>query len=442
MRQAILTILLAFGLAGITSVNAQSGASYAAAKWNLWLTEKTEALKPPPSPAVTKTELENIKKNMALLDEKKRAAIKYWDAGAPSYRWSQIISKVSFEKQDLQLRMPGSWTSIAVYDATVLAWREKLKHKRKRPSQSDPSIKPLVDVPDSYSYPCEHTVTAVAAATVMAYFLPAKADSLLQLARAASQSRIDAGVQYPSDAEAAWKLGEMVAKQIIEKAKNDGSAIQWKGEVNKDPKKWTGSYPFGITLVGYTPLVLKSASQFRPGPPPDFENEMKELKTFKQTGKTTYLAHYWANTADVWTDLANQKLFEYKMMDNTPEVARFYATLTSSYHEMAIAIMDAKYAYWGIRPNQYDSTYKPMIGTPPFPGYPSGHAAGSSTSATILELFFPADAKQFRQLAKDCADSRFYAGIHFRTDNEAGLEMGKQLGKYIYDTWMSKTENH
>jgi hypothetical protein len=108
---------------------------------------------------------------------------------------------------------------------------------------------------------------------------------------------------------------------------------------------------------------------------------------------------------------------------------------------MAIAIMDAKYAYWGIRPNQYDSTYKPIIGTPPFPGYPSGHAAGSSTSATILELFFPADAQQFRKLAQDCADSRFYAGIHFRSDNEVGLEMGKQLGKYIYESWMTKTEN-
>jgi membrane-associated phospholipid phosphatase len=442
MKQAILTILTICGFTGFTSLRAQPGTNYAAAKWNLWLTEKTEALRPPPSIAVTRTELQTVKKTMASVDEKKRANIQYWDAGAPAYRWSQIVSKLAFEKPDLQLRMPGAWANIAVYDATVLAWREKIKYKRKRPSQVDPSVKPLVHVPDTYSYPCEHTVTAAAAATVMAYFLPAKADSILQLARAASQSRIDAGVQFPSDVEAAWKLGEMVAKQVIEKAKNDGSAIPWKGEMNKDPKKWTGSYPFGIALVSYTPLVLKSANQFRPAPPPDFENEMKELKAFKQTGKSTYLAHYWANTADAWTDLGNQKLFEYRIMENTPEVARFYAILTSSYHEMAIAIMDAKYAYWGIRPNQYDTTYKPIIGTPPFPGYPSGHAAGSSTSATILELFFPADAKQFRQLAKDCADSRFYAGIHFRTDNEVGLEMGRQLGKYMYDTWMTKTENH
>ena len=40
----------------------------------------------------------------------------------------------------------------------------------------------------------------------------------MQMAHSASQSRVDAGVQFPSDVEAAWSLGEQVAKQIIEKA--------------------------------------------------------------------------------------------------------------------------------------------------------------------------------------------------------------------------------
>jgi len=39
------------------------------------------------------------------------------------------------------------------------------------------------------------------------------------MAHAASQSRIDAGVQYASDVDAGWKLGEQVARQIIEPAK-------------------------------------------------------------------------------------------------------------------------------------------------------------------------------------------------------------------------------
>jgi membrane-associated phospholipid phosphatase len=208
--------------------------------------------------------------------------------------------------------------------------------------------------------------------------------------------------------------------------------------MNKDPKKWTGTYPLGITLASYTPLVLRSADQFRPPAPPEFEAEMKEMKNFKPNFKQRALAYYWASTGDSWTDLAGQKMFEYRMSDDAPAVAKIYAALTTAYHEAAIAIMDAKYAYWGIRPSQFDTTYKPLIATPPFPGYPSGHAAGAATSSAVLEYFFPADAKQFRQIAQDCADSRFYAGIHFRTDNEVALTMGRALGKYVVETLVKK----
>jgi len=329
--------------------------------------------------------------------------------------------------------------NIAMYDATILAWKEKIRYKRKRPQELDPSLKPAINAPLTYSYPCEHTVTAAAAATVLAYFYPDKADSILQLARAASQSRIDAGVQFPSDAEAGWKLGEQVAQQIIGKAKNDGSAKNWNGTVNKDPKKWTGAYTMGIKLIEFTPMVMRSADQFRPVPPPDFEQEMKDLKNYKQNSRSRFLAHYWANSGpEVWNDLASQKIFEYRIHEDAPAAARIYAALNVAFHEMTISIFDAKYTYWGIRPVQYDSAYKPMIMTPPFPGYPSGHAGGAGTSAAVLEYFFPADAKQFRQIAQDCADSRFYAGIHFRTDNETGLRMGETLGKYVAEAFMKK----
>jgi hypothetical protein len=208
--------------------------------------------------------------------------------------------------------------------------------------------------------------------------------------------------------------------------------------MNKDPKKWTGTYPMGIMMASFTPIVLRSPDQFRPPAPPDFKNDMQELKNFKATFKSASQAYYWASNADVWTDLANQKMFEYRMSDDAPAVARIYAVLSTAYHDMAIAIFDAKYAYWGIRPDQYDTTYKSLIPTPPFPGYPSGHAAGAATSCAVLEYFFPADSKQFHKLAQECADSRFYAGIHFRTDNETALKMGAELGKYIASSWMNK----
>lgn len=436
MKQIIFSIVITLSAIAAKTQN------YEAANWKIWLLDNPQQITIAAAPTVaqSKAEVQLIKQEMKKLTEKKLAAIKYWDAGAASCRWNQIAPKLIDQKPEVLLRIPTAWMNLAIYDATILAWKEKIKYKRKRPSTTDPSLKPVINIPNTYSYPCEHTVTAAAAATVLAYFFPEKADSILQLAHTASQSRIDAGVQFISDADAGWKLGEQVAKQIIEKAKNDGSAAVWDGKMNKDPKKWTGAYPMGIALAKFSPIILSSADQFRPAPPPDFETEMKELKDFKQTFKSRSLAFYWANSGgfDFWSDLAAKKMFEYRLMDDAPTAARIYAVLHIAYHDAAIAIFDAKYFYWGIRPAQYDSTYKPLITTPPFPGYPSGHALGAGATSAVMQYFFPTDTKEFQQLAQDCADSRFYAGIHFRSDNETGLRMGKEIGKYITEIWMKK----
>jgi len=443
MKQIILSIVITLSsIVVMAQMNSQhQSTTYEAANWKTWLLDNPQKIMSaaPPPDAQTKAELQFIKQELTKLDEIKLTEIKYWNAGATSYRWNQIVLGLMFQKQEVLLRLPASWMNIAIYDATILAWKEKAKYKRKRPNELDPSVKPVINAPQTYSYPCEHSVTAAAAAYMLAYFFPEKKDSIMQMAHAASQSRVNAGVQFQSDVDAGWKLGEQVAKEIIEKAKNDGSAIKWDGNMNKDPKKWTGAYPMGVTLPLFTPIVIRSADQFRLPPPPDFENDMNELKNFKQNFNSRSLAYYWASHGpEVWNDLASQKMFEYRMSDDAPAVSRVYTVLNVAYHDAVIAIFDSKYAYWGIRPVQYDTTYKPLITTPPFPGYPSGHAGGAGTTAAVMEYFFPADAKLFWQMAQDCADSRFYAGIHFRTDNEAALKMGKELGKYVAETWMKK----
>lgn len=445
MKQIVLSmfIMLVAATAMAQGKASRPSANYEAANWKLWLLDNAQQIvvSAPPNGAQTKTELQQVKQRVSKVDAKKLAEIKYWDAGAPAYRWNQILPQFAQQNQAVMMRMPGAWMNMAIYDATILAWKEKIKHKRNRAASIDNSLQTVVNSPATYSYPCEHSVTAAAAATMIAYFFPEKADSVLQMARLASQSRIDAGVQFPSDVEAGWKLGEAVAKQIIEKANYELANATYTGEMNSDPKKWTGKFAMGINFPLYTRFVLNSADQFRPGPPPDFENEMKELKDFKQTFKSKVSAYYWASRNDVWTDLASKKMFEYRMSDDTPAVARIYAVLSTGYHEMAIAVFDAKYAYWGIRPSQYDTTYQPLIHTPPFPGYPSGHAAGAGSSSAILSYFFPSDAKEFEALAQDCADSRFYAGIHFRSDNETALMMGRTIGKYVVEKWMNESRS-
>lgn len=429
-----LKLLLTAAVTGMLSAGFSQSSSDAG-NWKTYVITTSDAnIAAPPGKDQTQKELAAVKERISKNNAKTLQQIRYWDAGSPAYRWNELISGiVSMREPQIFFRMPNAWMNMAIYDATVVAWKAKYNYQRKRPSQIDPSIRALVDIPASPSYPCEHTVTAAAAANVLAYFYPALADSIMNLAREASQSRINAGVQFPSDVEAAWKLGEQVAIKIIEQAKKDGSDGKWSGSMNTDPKRWRGEVPVGAVAASFKPIVLKSGDQFRPPPPPDFANDMQEMKNFKQDFQSMHTALHWANLSgvDIWTQLASQKIFENRLDRNTPACARIYATLNVAMHDAVIVIMDAKYAYWGIRPFQYDTTYKPLLFTPPFPGYPSGHATASSTAATVLGYFFPADAEYFNKTAKECADSRFYGGIHFQSDNKVGLEMGKALGDYV-----------
>src|SRR5688572_31183576 len=178
-------------------------------------------------------------------------------------------------------------------------------------------------------------------------------------------------------------------------------------------------------------VVLESAREFRPGPPPDFEKEMAELKNYKQTFRSLSNAFYWAN--QLWfMDYLPKKIFESNLQVNPPRAARINATVNVATYDCFIACWDAKYTYWGIRPDQYDTTFHPaIIYTPPFPGYPSGHAAISGVMAEIYSYFFPDEKELFLKKAKEAAESRFQAGIHFRSDNNVALELGKKVGNKV-----------
>jgi hypothetical protein len=187
-----------------------------------------------------------------------------------------------------------------------------------------------------------------------------------------------------------------------------------------------------VPLAGHNKtVVLDSASQLRPGPPPDYTKDMAELQNFKPTFSSMSNAFFWAN-GDFWSDVLDKEIFEHNLNLNPPRDTRLHALCAIGLYDAFTACWDAKYTYWGIRPNQYDTTYRPpLLVTPPFPGYPSGHATISGVMAGLYGYFFPSEKSYFEKKAEQAAESRFQAGIHFRTDNVVGLDMGRKIAALI-----------
>ncbi|MFN2568946.1 MAG: phosphatase PAP2 family protein [Candidatus Dormibacteria bacterium] len=77
--------------------------------------------------------------------------------------------------------------------------------------------------------------------------------------------------------------------------------------------------------------------------------------------------------------------------------------------------------------------HQPFLATPVFPSYVSGHSTYSAAAAEVLSLLFPQHADRFAAMAREAAVSRLYAGIHYRSDNEAGLVLGRKVGQAVVD---------
>src|SRR5215204_5063510 len=112
MKKIILSVMIALTAIMATAqlnVKVQSD-KYEAANWKTWLLNNPQqiTISAPPAAVQSKVELQSIKQRIAKIDEKKMTEIKYWDAGAPSYRWNQIILGLIDQKPEIQLRMPGS----------------------------------------------------------------------------------------------------------------------------------------------------------------------------------------------------------------------------------------------------------------------------------------------------------------------------------------------
>ncbi|HYF32185.1 MAG TPA: phosphatase PAP2 family protein [Chitinophagaceae bacterium] len=384
------------------------------------------------APGSYKDEIAQVIAAQKNLDSASKQQVAYWNAGAPGYRWQEVIARLWPLDTTINGMMCNMLLGTATYDAMIAAWDTKYAYKRPRPFTADNRIKSLVPKPESPSYPCEHSVAAGAAVTIISHFYPMLKDSVNRMAQRSMAAQVAAGVAFPSDTRAGFDLGKKIAEKEIEQTKHLANRTPWDGKIPQGPGLWNGKKPMHAVAGLNKTVVLTSASQYRPAPPPDFAKEMEELRNFKHNFRTQSNAFYYATvTFGGSDDVLNKKIFEYNLHLNPPRAARIYAATGVATYDAFIACWDAKYAYWGIRPDQYDTTYKPLIPTPPFPGYPSGHALMGGMSSEVYSYFFPADKALFQKRARDGAESRFHGGIHFRSDNEVGLELGKKIGAAV-----------
>lgn len=228
------------------------------------------------------------------------------------------------------------------------------------------------------------------------------------------------------------------------------------------------------------PLVIDSCNQFAPQPPTAFSKEpdsdfyklAKEVYDLSKraTPEQLEIAAFWdCNPFAVATSghlsLGFKKISPGGHWMNIAGIAAQKASLDFEetillQTSVAIALMDAFISCWDekyrssrIRPetfiNKYiDVQWQPLLQTPPFPEYPSGHSVVSAASAEVLtyllgddfaytddsEVMFelaPRKFSSFRQAAEEAAISRLYGGIHFRDAITQGMVEGKAVGETV-----------
>lgn len=280
--------------------------------------------------------------------------------------------------------------------------------------------------------------------------------------------------------------GQSVAEALLALRASDGSTNIVPYTPQNTPGYWRPTPPANAPalLPGWgnvKPFTMISGAQFRPQAPPviDGATYAYELNTVKAYGGTvsavrtanqTEIALFWDDGAGTTTPPGHWNLIaqEISVSRNlsVPENARLFALLNLAAADAAICAWDAKYAFNLWRPitavqladtdgnpeTEPDPTWTPLIPTPPFPEYTSGHSTFSRSAATVLAAIFGTDAipftigsdgtpnvtrsfPSFGTAADEAGISRLFGGIHWPSGNlhaqTAGWRLGIQAARYF-----------
>jgi membrane-associated phospholipid phosphatase len=428
-------------LALITAASLSAQIEPQAGQWKTWVISSGSAFRLPAPPNAAQTAVENqwVKECSTNRTQAVLAQVRFWDSGAPGYRWMQLAQQLAVSEglpAPLQTRAL-SLVAVAIYDSTAAAWDSKYAYMRQHPSEVDPSVTTVIKPTASPSYPSEHAATAGAAAAVLAYLFPDQAASVHDMADQAGQSRVFAGVAFPSDVVSGMDLGNQVGQAVIVYAKADGSNQPFTGSYPPTPGVWSSATPVAPLAGTWHAWTLTGGNQFRPAAPPPFgsndaNTQYAAVKNLQRTNATNHLTWFWQpGFFQPWLQQVETEIFQNHLDANAPRAARAYALETVAQHDATIACWDAKYTFLELRPSQADSTITPVFAIPQHPGYPSGHACASGASAAVLSYLFPSDAAALNSMANDAGTSTFDALIHTQLDVSTGLSLGGQVGQQV-----------
>lgn len=179
------------------------------------------------------------------------------------------------------------------------------------------------------------------------------------------------------------------------------------------------------------------------------------------------IALYWADNAGEsgtpvghWISIASQMVSQRKL--DAPTSALIMVLTAAAQADAFISSWGYKYKYALIRPRTYirrviDPQWEPLIPTPPFPEYPSGHSTQSAAAATVISALLggqdtPFDDStsitighsvrrfaNFRAAALEAGMSRIYGGIHFNFGNAGGRELGECIGNKVVERFRERS---
>jgi len=109
----------------------------------------------------------------------------------------------------------------------------------------------------------------------------------------------------------------------------------------------------------------------------------------------------------------------------------FYLIASIAAFDATVACWDAKFTYWAIRPFLLGATT--LFPAPNHPSYPAAHGCQSGAYSSALAYLFPRDADALNAMGTEAGESRLWAGIHFRSDIDAGLALGRAVTQKVVE---------